>query len=106
MLGGAGIGVRDPHAVGQQSTGSGDPSFDVATKAVHDVVDGVALGVEYYSGLGKLAKTLPSYLQENTLYAVMDWDRKPFAFNFGVGKGLNGATDKWTVKAIIEVPFK
>ena len=84
----------------------GGPSFDLGTKAVHDVVDGIALGVEYYSGFGKVSKTLPGYLQENTVYAVMDWDRKPFAFNVGIGKGLNGATDKWTIKTIIEVPFK
>lgn len=84
----------------------GGPSFDLATKAVHDVVDGIALGVEYYSGMGKLNNTLPGSLQENTLYLVMDYDRKPFAFNIGIGKGLNGATDRWTLKAIIEVPFK
>ncbi len=85
---------------------NGGPGFEYAAKAVHDVVDGIAMGVEYYSGLGKLNKTLPTAQQENTLYLVMDYDRKPFAFNFGVGKGLNGATDKWTVKTIIEVPFK
>jgi hypothetical protein len=84
----------------------GGPSFDLATKAVHDVTEGIALGVEYYSGLGKLARTLPSSLQENTLYLVMDYDRKPWAFNIGIGKGLNGATDRWTLKTIVEVPFK
>ncbi len=84
----------------------GGPSFDLATKAAHDVAEGIAMGVEYYSGMGKLNNTLPSSLQENTLYLVMDYDRKPFAFNIGIGKGLNGATDRWTLKAIIEVPFK
>jgi hypothetical protein len=84
----------------------GGPSFDFATKAVHDVTEGIAMGVEYYTGLGKLSNTLPGPLQEKTLYLVMDYDRKPWAFNIGAGKGLNGATDKWTVKTIIEVPFK
>jgi len=85
---------------------SGGPSFDLATKAVHDITEGIALGLEYYSGMGKLNHTLPSSLQENTLFFVMDYDRKPWAFNIGIGKGLNGATDKWTVKTIIEIPFK
>lgn len=85
---------------------NGGPSFDYAAKAVHDVVDGIALGAEYYSGIGKLSNALPASQQEKTLFIVADYDRKPFAFNFGVGKGLNGATDKWTVKTIIEVPFK
>jgi len=30
---------------------------------------------------------------------------KPLAFNFGVGRGLTEASDKWTIKAIIEVPI-
>lgn len=84
----------------------GGPSFDFAAKAVHDVVDGIAMGLEYYSGVGKLSNTLPASQQEKTLYLVTDYDRKPFPFNLGLGRGLNGATDKWTVKAIIEVPFK
>ena len=84
----------------------GGPTFDLAAKAVHDVTEGIAMGMEYYTGLGKLSNTLPGSLQDKTLYLVMDYDRKPWAFNIGVGKGLNGATDKWTVKTIIEVPFK
>ena len=61
--------------------------------------------LEYYSAIGTLAHPLPSNLQENTLYLVIDFDRKPWALNFGVGRGLNGATDNWTVKAIVGVPF-
>jgi hypothetical protein len=32
-------------------------------------------------------------------------DREPWAVNFGVGRGLNAATDRWTVKAIVDLPF-
>ena len=35
----------------------------------------------------------------------IDVDMKPLVFNFGVGRGLTEASDKWTVKAIIEVPL-
>lgn len=84
---------------------SGGPEFDLATKAVHDVAESVALGVEYYAGLGKLNHQLPQPLQEHTLYLVMDYDHKPWVFNVGIGRGLNGATDRWTTKAIFDIPF-
>ena len=84
---------------------NGGPDFIFGIKAVHDVLPGIALGTEYYTSVGKLAHPLSHSLQENTLYAVMDFDRKPWVFNVGVGRGLTGATDQWTVKAIFEVPF-
>ena len=33
---------------------------------------------------------------------ALDYDRKPWAFNVGIGRGLNDATDRWTLKAIFE----
>lgn len=84
---------------------SGGPDFELATKAVHDVAHGIALGAEYYAGLGKFNHPLPRPMQEHTLYLVMDYDHKPWVFNFGIGRGLNGATDRWTTKAIFDVPF-
>jgi hypothetical protein len=35
----------------------------------------------------------------------MDYDRKPWSFNLGIGRGLTTAADRWTIKAIFEVPF-
>jgi len=32
-------------------------------------------------------------------------DREPWVFNLGIGKGLTDATDRWTIKAIFELPF-
>jgi hypothetical protein len=83
----------------------GGPEAVLGLKAGHDVADGIALGVEYYAGLGKITNTLPHNLQEHTVYLVMDFDRKPFAFNVGIGRGLTGATDQWTLKAIFDIPF-
>ena len=45
-------------------------------------------------------------LQDNTLYLFMDCGRKPLAFNFDVGRGMTGATDQWTLKAISEFPLE
>jgi hypothetical protein len=35
----------------------------------------------------------------------LDAEWKNWAFNFGVGRGLNSATDQWTVKAILGITF-
>jgi len=83
----------------------GGPGFTHAWKAMHDVAPGIAAGLEYYSDIGKLAIPLPGGLQDRALYLTLDVDRKPWVFNFGVGHGTNGATDKWTLKTIIEIPF-
>jgi len=83
----------------------GGPAFTHSWKAMHDVQQGVALGIEFYDSIGKLAHPLPSDMQEHTLYVTLDVDRKPWIFNVGVGRGLTGATDRWTLKAIFEIPF-
>jgi hypothetical protein len=84
---------------------NGGPDFVFGLKAMREVLPGISLGTEYYTAVGKLTHPLPHSLQENTLYLVMDYDRKPWVFNFGVGRGMTGATDQWTVKAIFDVPF-
>jgi len=83
----------------------GGPDFTLAVKAMRDVRPGIALGLEYYDSIGKLTHPLPSGEQEQTLYLAIDVDRKPWVFNAGIGRGLTGATDRWTLKAIFEVPF-
>lgn len=83
----------------------GSPDVTLAWKAAHDVVPGFALGVEYYDDIGTLANRLPRDQQTRTLYAVMDIERKSWALNFGIGRGLTPATDDWTVKAIFGFSF-
>jgi hypothetical protein len=83
----------------------GSPEVTLAWKAVHDVAKGIAVGAEYYNGMGTLANRLPHDEQERTLYLVTDIERKSWSLNFGVGYGLTPATDKWTVKAIIGFGF-
>lgn len=84
---------------------NGGPELTLALKAAHDVAQGLALGVEYYSAIGKLSHSLPSNQQENMLFLVADYERKGWSLNFGVGYGLTSATDTLTVKAILGVPF-
>ena len=83
----------------------GRPGFNPSLKISRRIVEGVAVGGEYYAELGKVNRFLPRAEQSHTLYAAIDVDRGPIPFNFGIGRGLNGATDRWTVKAIFAFSF-
>ena len=83
----------------------GRPEFNPSLKAARTVADGLALGLEYYAELGPLGRPVPSGQQEHTLYVAMEWDRGPVPLHFAVGRGLNEAAEKWTVKAIFEISF-
>lgn len=82
------------------------PDFNPSFKIAHTAAQGVALGFEYYAELGRLGRPLASAAQLRTLYVAMEWERGPIPFHLAVGRGLNDATDRWTVKAIFEFPFK
>ena len=84
---------------------SWEPTFVPSVKLAKEVSKGLSLGVEYYSDLGKLAHIEPWDKQDNRIYGTIDVDMKPLVFNFGIGRGLTEASDKWTVKAIVEVPL-
>jgi hypothetical protein len=84
---------------------SGTPDFSLGVKATRDVAEKVALGAEYYSEMGTTSRILPLARQANTLYAVIDIAFKSLGINFGIGRGLTGSTDKWTVKAIFAIPL-
>jgi hypothetical protein len=84
---------------------AGGFDFSPSLKISRSVAQGIAVGIETYSALGKLADIAPRSEQQHTLYATIDVDRGPWAFNFGVGRGLNPVTDRWTIKAIFEVPL-
>ena len=56
-----------------------------------------SLGAEYYADLGPLSHFAPRAEQSHVLYAVLDTAR----LNFGIGRGLTGSSDRWTIKAIV-----
>jgi len=91
--------------VGPLARVSRQPDVTLAWKAMHDVGQGFALGVEYYNDIGTLANRLPRGQQDRTLYAVMEIERKTWSLNFGVGHGVTPATDNWTAKAIVGISF-
>lgn len=83
----------------------GGPAFKPAFKLAHSLGPGWFGGVEYYADLGKLARFAPRAEQQHTLYATLDVQHQGWKINFGLGRGLNGATDPWIVKSIIEFPL-
>ena len=83
----------------------GKPDFSPSMKVARDIAPGVALGVEYYAELGKINNTLPHAEQSHSLYFALDYEQKSWAFNIGIGRGLTDATDRWTLKTIIALPF-
>ena len=82
-----------------------NPEFSFNTKLMHRVAAGVSLGVEYYNQKGSWRNFDPGSQQGKTLYWVVEVENKVMPFHLGIGRGLNDATDKWTVKAIIDVPI-
>jgi hypothetical protein len=84
---------------------SGTPDFSLGIKATRDVAEKVAVGAEYYSEMGKTSHILALRDQANTLFAVIDAQFKSWGINFGIGRGLTGSADKWTVKAIFAIPL-
>jgi hypothetical protein len=83
----------------------GKPDVALGLKVARTVWEGIALGGEYYAEVGKLGDHLPANQQDHRLFVAVDVDRKPWVFNFGVGRGLTAAADRWTVKLIAELPF-
>jgi hypothetical protein len=84
----------------------GRPDFDVGVKASHHVAEGLGAGVEYYTSRGQLGRTVSWREQDNRVFLALDVDRKPWVFNVGIGYGLTPAADRWTLKAIFELPVQ
>lgn len=80
--------------------------FELGYKLSHAIAKGLGVGIEYYNEKGPWTKFSPGAEQGKTLYLALDVDREPWVFNLGIGRGLNDATDRWTIKAIFEIPFK
>jgi hypothetical protein len=71
--------------------------FEPSLKVARNIGGENALGFEYYADFGRLSDFAPTKEQSHNLYLVLDTKR----VNFGVGYGFTGASDRWTVKAIV-----
>jgi hypothetical protein len=81
------------------------PDFGLSMKVSRRVAEGLSVGAEYYSGIGKLNNILPQGEQDNSLYAAIDYEAKGWNLNLGAGRGLTDAADRTTIKAIVGFQF-
>jgi hypothetical protein len=86
--------IIDTDLAGSQK---GQLVFAPALKVSRTISDQIAVGMEYYAELGRLSSFAPQSQQSHTLFLVID----THLIDFGIGRGLNGASDRWTVKGII-----
>jgi hypothetical protein len=84
---------------------SSEPDFNPGIKIARTVMPDIELGLEYYDDVGPLNQFNPSRRQQQQLFLALDATGIKVPFNFGIGRGLNDASDKWTIKAILEVPL-
>jgi hypothetical protein len=76
--------------------------FSPAAKVSYDVGRAVALGVEYYGGLGPVTEFDPPPDQQHQIFPSIDLKVSPdWEVNFGVGVGLTRSTDGLLIKLII-----
>jgi hypothetical protein len=89
------------------SSGARDgPHFEPALSAKGRLSERVALGLEYYAGLGPLGAVLPAREQDHYLFGAGDYDLGAgFDLNLGVGVGISEASDPLTFKAIVAYEF-
>ena len=84
---------------------SSKPEFGPSIKIARNIGGENSLGIEYYDEMGPFGNFEPARKQSQQLFFALDAGGMAVPFNFGIGRGLNAASDKWTVKAIFEVPL-
>ncbi len=90
---GMGIGGHQPSA------------FLPANRIAYAVREDLAFGVETYSDLGRLGRFASPRNQAHQLFAVTDFRIAGIDVNFGIGRGLTPASDRWTAKTIFGFSF-
>jgi hypothetical protein len=81
---------------------AGGWGFSPAAKISYAITPKVALGLEYYGSQGSITHPVGPSEQQNLLLPAVDIDfGKDWEFNFGVGVGLNKATDSLVIKMIL-----
>lgn len=80
-------------------------SFHLDTKIAYKTDHDMEVGLESYNEFGSLRHMGHFDQQSQTVFAVVDVNVHGWDLNLGIGRGLNSASDRWLVKAIINVPF-
>jgi len=96
------IGASPEFGFKVSGTGSGSqPDIEMKLKIAYRLDSGSSIGIEQYSDLGTTRKIGSLNQQSQQTFAVVDFKRKGWDFNIGVGRGWNDFSEKWVVKTII-----
>jgi hypothetical protein len=79
---------------------AGHPQLEPAATVLISVMEGWAMGVEYYAALGPIDRPVPASEQVHRLFVVTTLSHKWFGLHVGGGYGF-AAGDKWIAKAIL-----
>src|SRR5262249_23238993 len=83
-----------------QFNGLGNLDFAPCTRLAYNFSDKWAGAIEQYSDFGPIHHFASGSEQSQALFAVVDYNGKP-GVEFGIGRGLNGATDKLVIKLML-----
>ena len=78
-----------------------EATFAPAARFARKFGENLALGVEYYTGLGPIRDIVPFNEQQHNIYAVVDFKVGRWDVNAGIGYGLAGGSDRVMAKLII-----
>ena len=85
---------------------SREPTFEPAFKISRSIGDGTHIGLEHYADIGAIHHSPALNQQNHLLVAAIDMQKGPLDLNFGVGRGVTGASEKWVVKLIVGIPLQ
>ena len=77
----------------------------IDTKVAYKMGTDYSLGIETYNDLGTLNNLGHLAQQSEMLYGVVDAEIKGLELNFGVGRGLTPASDRWVFKLIVGLHY-
>lgn len=83
----------------------GTPEVGSSWKAAWRGMGEIQPGLEFYVDHGPLNRFAKARDQQQDLYATLDLNHRPWAFNVGLGRGLTPVSDRWTVKFVFEIPI-
>jgi hypothetical protein len=75
--------------------------FAPSERIAYNISEKWAAALEHYADFGKLNAWLPASEQQQTAFAVFDYNGQT-GVEFGVGRGLTGATSRWVVKLMLD----
>jgi hypothetical protein len=81
--------------------GLGNLEFVPAVRAAWNPGGKLAFALEEYADFGPLKHFKPSDEQSHTLFAVIDYGGSSHGLEFGVGRGLTPASERWVLKLML-----